>query len=117
METVESLKSYPPLGKALANCHDKDKSKNLADHVNQIFDHIIIHCPQDALGKIEEISYLLKHEDTIAIDKFLNVNKVPVYSSPADEVTKKATEEAIKQSKKYFMVSILHFVFNFNLLG
>jgi len=45
METVESLKSYPALGKALANCADKEKSKNLGDHVNAIFDHIIVHCP------------------------------------------------------------------------
>ena len=105
METVESLKSYPALGKALANCADKEKSKNLGDHVNAIFDHIIVHCPQDALGKLEEISYLLKHEDTVAIDKFLNLNRVPIYSKPADEVTKKVTAESIKQSKDYFKVS------------
>ena len=107
METVESLKSYPALGKALANCADKDtKSKNLGDHVNAIFDHIIVHCPEEALGKLEEISYLLKHEDTVAIDKFLNVNRVPIYSQPADEATKKVTADAIKSSKDYFKVSL-----------
>jgi len=106
METVESLKSYPALGKALANCSDKaSKSKNLADHVNAIFDHIIVHCPEDALGKLEEISYLLKNEDNIAIDKFLNLNKVPIYSAPADEITKKVTADAIKSSKDFFKVS------------
>ena len=106
METVESLKSYPALGKALANCADKEtKSKNLGDHVNAIFDHIIVHCPEEALGKLEEISYLLKHQDTIAMDKFLNTNRVPVYSQPADEATKKSTTESIKLSKKYFKVS------------
>jgi len=106
METVESLKSYPALGKALAGCADKEtKSKNLGDHVNAIFDHIIIHCPEEALGKLEEISYLLKHEDTVAIDKFLNVNRIPIYSKPADDITKKVTTEAIKSSKDYFKVS------------
>ena len=106
METVESLKSYPALGKALAGCSDKEtKSKNLGDHVNAIFDHIIIHCPEEALGKLEEISYLLKHEDTVAIDKFLNVNRIPIYSKPADDITKKVTTEAIKSSKDYFKVS------------
>jgi len=88
METVESLKSYPVLSKALANCADKEsKAKNLGDHVNAIFDHIIVHCPEDALSKLEEISYLIKHNDTIAIDRFLNVNRVPIYSCPADEST------------------------------
>jgi hypothetical protein len=47
METVEPLKSYPPLGKAMANCTAReDKTKNLGDHVNAIFDHIIVHCPE-----------------------------------------------------------------------
>jgi hypothetical protein len=55
--------------------------------VNAIFDHIIVHCPEDALSKLEEISYLIKHNDTIAIDRFLNVNRVPIYSCPADEST------------------------------
>ena len=54
-----------------------------------------MHCPEDSLNKLEEISYLLKHQDTIAIDKFLNVNCVPIYSKPADEVTKSATKDAI----------------------
>ncbi len=106
METVESLKAYPPLGKAMAACAAKeDKSKNLGDHVNAIFDHIIVHCPEEALGKLEEISYLLKHQDTIAMDKFLNTNRVPVHSQPADEATKKATAESINLSKSYFKVS------------
>ena len=110
METVESLKAYPPLGKAMAACAAKeDKSKNLGDHVNAIFDHIIVHCPEEALGKLEEISYLLKHQDTIAMDKFLNTNRVPVHSQPADEATKKATAESINLSKSYFKVSFANF--------
>jgi hypothetical protein len=111
METVESLKSYPVLSKALANCGDKEtKSKNLGDHVNAIIDHIIVHCPEDACSKLEEISYLIKHNDTIAIDKFLNVNRVPIYSCPADEVTKKATAESINSSKDYFKVSKIYLI-------
>lgn len=35
METVESLKNYPQLGKALGACADQaTKTKNLGDHVN-----------------------------------------------------------------------------------
>ena len=106
METVESLKSYPPLTKHLSTLKGgANGSQNLADHVNAIFDHIIVHCPEDSLNKLEEISYLLKHQDTIAIDKFLNVNARPSYSQPANEETKKSTCESIELSKAYFKVS------------
>lgn len=32
------------------------------------------------------------------------MNKVPAYSAPSDEATKKATEESINESKQFFKV-------------
>jgi len=54
-------------------------------------DHIVFHCPLEALNKLEEISYLLKHENTHDIQAFLKINEVKTYSKPADQQTKEAT--------------------------
>jgi hypothetical protein len=42
----------------------------------KVMDHIMVHCPLEALNKLEEISYLIKHEDTIGMQNFLELNKV-----------------------------------------
>lgn len=68
-------------------------------------DHIIIHCPQEALNKLEEVSYLLKHKDTVACEEFLKMNEHHRYCMPADEETKSATSNVITESKKFFKVS------------
>ena len=34
---------------------------NFYDHVSDIMSHIIQHCPEESLNKLEEISYLLKY--------------------------------------------------------
>jgi hypothetical protein len=34
---------------------------DLYKHMSDIMGHIVVHCPEDALNNIEEISYLLKN--------------------------------------------------------
>lgn len=82
-----------------------DKNKNLYDHLSKVLDHIILHCPNNALNKVEEISYLLKHNDKISIEKFLLTNKQSLYSRPGDSTTKRATEQFVKDAKLFFEVS------------
>ena len=82
-----------------------DPKVDLYAHIEQVMDHIVVHCPDEALGKIEEISYLLKKQDTIALEEFLKVNDHKNYSKPSDAQTKEATEEYLSSHKKLFEVS------------
>jgi hypothetical protein len=64
--------------------------------------HIVVHCPEEALNKIEEISYLIKNKKTLAIEEFLKVNEIHNYARPSEKETKVATEATIKSGMSHF---------------
>ena len=66
--------------------------------------HIVVHCPEDALNKIEEISYLLKHKDTISMEQWLKSNEIHHYARPSDKETIEATEEILERGMSHFKV-------------
>lgn len=89
METANCFKTFPDLKNHLtASKGGPDKNRDLNKHLSDIMDHIIIHCPTEAFNKLEEISYLIKNSDTVAMDKFLKINERPTYAQPADTITK-----------------------------
>ena len=61
--------------------------------------HIVTHCPAEALNKLEEISYLLKNKDTIAIENFLKLHQTNLYACPSLANMKSATTDLITASK------------------
>mmetsp|Transcript_6705 Transcript_6705/g.4838 ORF Transcript_6705/g.4838 Transcript_6705/m.4838 type:complete len:94 (-) Transcript_6705:660-941(-) len=63
----EHLKDYQDLKSLLRNSKVGDEN-NLYEHVVEVMNHIIIHCPEEALNKFEEISFLLKKENKNSID-------------------------------------------------
>ena len=63
----EHLKDYQDLKNLLRNSKFGDEN-NLYEHVVEVINHIIIHCPEEALNKFEEISFLLKRENNNSID-------------------------------------------------
>lgn len=74
--------------------------------MTEIMNHIIVHCPKQALDKLEEISYLVKHKDAIALEEFLKVNEAKAYAGPSDQATCNATAPAVTASSTLFTVSI-----------
>jgi hypothetical protein len=46
--------------------------------------HIVQHCPDQALNKFEEISYAMKHKESIKIEDFLETGVSRDYSKPSD---------------------------------
>jgi len=80
----------------------QDKDSNLYSHMSKLMDHIVFHCPNDALNKLEEISYLLKHPDTVQMQEFLRVNTNVYYNKPSDEGTKQMSAGFIDSAKKFF---------------
>ena len=50
------------------------KGTDLFAHLQEVFKKLILHYPDQALEKLEEVSYLLKHADVHQIENFLKVS-------------------------------------------
>ena len=93
METASNqFKEFAELKVHLADCKGSN-GQSLQNHMIKVLEHIVVHCPQDALNKFEEISYLIKNQDTLAIEDWLKVNDNREYSKPAQKASKDATAE------------------------
>ena len=71
---------------------------NLHKHINDMMNHIVIHCPRDALDKLEEISYLIKNQDMLAIEEFLKLNEAKLYAAPSTKQMANNTDPIIAKS-------------------
>lgn len=49
------------LHNALRDIKAKDGKTHLGKHLNEVFKKLIVHYPDQALDKFEEVSYLMKH--------------------------------------------------------
>jgi hypothetical protein len=83
----------------------KPGDKDLYTHVTKVMSHMMQHCPDDPMNKLEEVSYILKRPDTLAMDEFLKVKVSKDYARPSDEASKANTAPAIEAMKAYFKVS------------
>lgn len=82
----KKFKEFEQLAVHLKNQKPKtNPNLNLHKHINEIMNHIVIHCPREALDKLEEISYLIKNGDILAIEEFLKVNEDKLYAAPSTE--------------------------------
>ena len=58
----------------------KDKNgPSLLQHVRNVFKVLVKHYPNQALQKVEEVSYLLRHAETHHIDEFLQIKDLRNY--------------------------------------
>ena len=62
------------------------KGTDLYAHLQEVMKKLILHYPTQAFQKLEEVSYLLKHEDTIKIEKFLRFHDVREYKDVCAEM-------------------------------
>jgi hypothetical protein len=51
----------------LADAKSKKYLGNLYEHITEVINHIVKYCPDKSIERFEEISYLLKNKDTVAI--------------------------------------------------
>ena len=61
---------FENLANILSQIKSADRKSNLLDHVQSVFQELIVHYPKDSLDKFEEVSYLLK-QDKNELEKFL----------------------------------------------
>jgi radial spoke head protein 4A len=64
------IKEYDDLKKILKSSDGRE----LYSHLIECFNNLVLYYPDDALNKLEEISYLLKAEDKSKIREFLNLD-------------------------------------------
>jgi len=66
------IKEHDKLKTLLVNQKNYDKLKNLYDHIIEVLDFVVVNYPADALRKFEEVSYLVKLNDSNRLHKFLS---------------------------------------------
>lgn len=80
----KDVESYKKLLKDLKS----NKGEDLYSHIIDVFGHLMRHYPEEALDKIEEVSYLWKNKEDLNLEEFLKV---------AQEVRFKTSSEANAQ--------------------
>lgn len=82
------------LHQALRDAKSDDGTSNLYEHVVTVLNNLVSSCPDKALSRFEEVSYLIKNKDTLALEDFIKVNENRAYCV-ANEETAKGTQEHI----------------------
>ena len=63
-----------------------NKGNDLFTHLQEVFKILILHYPENALEKLEEVSFLLKHSDTFDITKFLKLQDIRNYKNVCEQM-------------------------------
>jgi hypothetical protein len=67
MATSVTVKaSTDQLRKVLKSSQNKEGESNLEEHLQKLFNFLILHYPGQALEKFEEASYLIKHDKDLS---------------------------------------------------
>ena len=83
---------------------EQPEEKDLYKHLSKVMTHIVKHCPEEGLNKLEEISHLTKQNDGAKIEKYLKTAVNKSYAVPSDEKTAAMTS-AVKEKTGPLMVS------------
>lgn len=78
-EKFEGLKAI------LKNIKGADGS-DLYGHLQTVFKQLILHYPDQALEKLEEVSYLTKHSKDLKMETFLKMSDVRNYKNISEEM-------------------------------
>lgn len=81
------LKQYENL-KQLLKTAKSPSGQDLLQHLQEVFKQLILHYPDQALDKLEEVSYLVKHHGNgnIKIEDFLNIEEFRNYHGLSNQV-------------------------------
>lgn len=62
------------------------KGTDLYAHLQEVVSKLILHYPNQAYDKLEEVSYLLKHQDTLRMNDFLKLEDFRNYHEVCREM-------------------------------
>ena len=89
----KDVESYKKLLKNMKS----NKGDNLYTHLIDVFGHLMRHYPEEALDKIEEVSYLCKNKDSIKMEEFLKLCEEIRF-----KVSTQAAAEYVEKAGKLF---------------
>lgn len=72
-----------------------DGKTSIYDHVVKVVDRIVQSCPDRAIERFEEISYLIKNSDTLKIDDFVRCQENRQYAKYCADMAE-GTKEGIE---------------------
>ena len=93
------LKARQDLTKVLKT--KTDSKANLYDHIVKVVDRIVQSCPDRALERFEEISYLIKNADVLKLEDFVRCDVQTNYARHCDD-TRDGTQESLETLRKMF---------------
>lgn len=101
------IKQFDSLRNILKNAKHSS-GQDLYQHLVDVMNHIVTHCPDNGIDKFEEISYLLKQQREGKIEslsEFLRITEERPYSKPGKEIQGEETKYFAK-AKKLLDVSL-----------
>jgi hypothetical protein len=94
------IKARADLNKVLKAKHS---GTTIYDHVVKVIDRIVQSCPDRAIERFEEISYLIKNSDEIDLEEFVRCHEDKKYAQHCP-ATAKGTSEQIQSLRSMFPV-------------
>lgn len=95
------IKEHERLNEVLRQAKQKNSLNNLYDHLTEVLDKLVVNYPDQALEKLEEVSYLIKHKSAVDISQFLKLHDESL-ACRHDDQTAAATSDFIKFTRKAF---------------
>ena len=79
-------------------------ANSIYEHIVAVIDRIVQSCPDQAIERFEEISYLIKNSGDVELEEFVRCKDIRGHSQH-DDATAKGTNEAIAKLREMFASS------------
>ena len=79
----------------------KTNNTSIYEHIIQVIDRIVQSCPDQAIERFEEISFLIKNSTEINMEEFVRCHEDRRYAKHCDQVAA-GTAEALETLRKMF---------------
>lgn len=79
----------------------KTNNTSIYEHIIQVIDRIVQSCPDQAIERFEEISFLIKNSEEINMEEFVRCHEDRRYAKHCDQ-TAAGTADAIESLRKMF---------------
>lgn len=79
----------------------KSGPRNLYAHISEVLSHLVMFYPDEALQRLEEVSYILKNQDSVALEEFLRVHDSRGHAKHNSAVAE-ATNKQIDTMREWF---------------
>ena len=97
------IKARKDLAKVL---QAKTNNTSIYEHIIQVVDRIVQSCPDQAIERFEEISFLIKNSDEINMEEFVRCHEDRRYAKHCEQ-TAQGTADAIESLRKMFPVTAI----------